>query len=125
MSDPKPRNYGEVPTTVENRSSAKDALKKSCYFKIDFGIDEEATVYEAVQRFAAYNIGALAVTSEDQKVIGIVSERDYVSKVWCLGVPLVLTWPSRYTLIHRDCRSAFGRQHFQVKLLITPYDKLE
>lgn len=37
LSDPKPRNYGEVPTTVENRSSAKDALKKSCYYKIDFG----------------------------------------------------------------------------------------
>lgn len=81
MSDPKPRNYGEVATTVENRSSAKDALQKSCYFKIDFGISEEATVYEAVQRFAAYNIGALAVTNEDKRVIGIVSERDYVSKV--------------------------------------------
>lgn len=81
MSDPKPRNYGEVPTTVENRSSAQDALKKSCYFKIDFGINEEATVYEAVQRFAAYNIGALAVTNAENKVIGIVSERDYVSKV--------------------------------------------
>lgn len=81
MSDPKPRNYGEIPTTVENRSSAKDALQKSCYFKIDFGISEEATVYEAVQRFAAYNIGALAVTNADEKVIGIVSERDYVSKV--------------------------------------------
>ena len=66
---------------MENRSSAKDALQKSCYFKIDFGISEEATVYEAVQRFAAYNIGALAVTNEDKRVIGIVSERDYVSKV--------------------------------------------
>lgn len=89
MSDPKPRNYGEVPTTVENRSSAKDALKKSCYFKIDFGISEEATVYEAVQRFAAYNIGALAVTNADKKVIGIVSERDYVSKV---GFVLLVPW---------------------------------
>lgn len=38
-------------------------------------------VYEAVQRFAAYNIGALAVTNAEGKVIGIVSERDYVSKV--------------------------------------------
>ncbi|CAB1099048.1 unnamed protein product [Ectocarpus sp. CCAP 1310/34] len=85
MSDPKPRNYGEVATTVENRSSAKDALQKSCYFKIDFGISENATVYEAVQRFAAYNIGALAVTNDDKKVIGIVSERDYVSKVALLG----------------------------------------
>eukprot|EP00903_Cladosiphon_okamuranus_P009117 g8710.t1 len=85
LSDPKPRNYGEVATTVENRSSAKDALEKSCYFKIDFGISEDSTVYEAVQRFAAYNIGALAVTDADKRVIGIVSERDYVSKVALLG----------------------------------------
>ena len=69
-----------MPTRVEDRSSAQDALKKSCYFKIDFAIDQDATVFEAIQRFAAYNIGALAVTSED-KVVGIVSERDYVSKV--------------------------------------------
>lgn len=81
MSDPSPRNYGEIPTSVENRSSAKDALEKSCYFKIDFGIQEDAMVYEAVQRFAAYNIGALAVTNAEGKVIGIVSERDYVCKV--------------------------------------------
>lgn len=67
--------------SVENRSSATDALQKSCYFKIDFGISEDATVFEAVQRFAAYNIGALAVTDADKKVVGIVSERDYVSKV--------------------------------------------
>lgn len=38
-------------------------------------------MFEAVQRFAAYNIGALAVTGAEGKVIGIVSERDYVSKV--------------------------------------------
>lgn len=67
--------------SVENRSSATDALQKSCYYKIDFGISEDATVFEVVQRFAAYNIGALAVTDADKKVVGIVSERDYVSKV--------------------------------------------
>lgn len=57
------------------------ALEKSCYLKIDFTISQDATVYEAVQRFAAYNIGALAVTNADGKVAGIVSERDYVCKV--------------------------------------------
>ncbi|CAM9653927.1 unnamed protein product, partial [Sphacelaria rigidula] len=85
LRDPAPRNYGEIPTTVEKRSSAKDALEQSCYFKIDFGIAEDAMVYEAVQRFAAYNIGALAVTNAEGKIIGIVSERDYVSKVALLG----------------------------------------
>lgn len=106
LSDPKPRNYGEVATTVENRSSAKDALKKSCYFKIDFGISEDATVYEAVQRFAAYNIGALAVTNEDKRVIGIVSERDYVSKVsagtGCSLHVFFLFFPPRYPFFAGD-----------------------
>lgn len=88
MNDPKPRNYGEIPTSVENRSSATDALQKSCYYKIDFGISEDATVFEVVQRFAAYNIGALAVTDADKKVVGIVSERDYVSKVTSEGCVL-------------------------------------
>jgi CBS domain-containing protein len=32
-------------------------------------------------RFAAYNIGALAVTDAEGKVIGVISERDYVCKV--------------------------------------------
>jgi len=32
-------------------------------------------------RFAAYNIGALAVTDAAGKVIGVISERDYVCKV--------------------------------------------
>lgn len=58
-----------------------DALEKSCYLKIDFAISQEAMVYEAVQRFAAYKVGALAVTNAEGKVAGIVSERDYICKV--------------------------------------------
>jgi hypothetical protein len=58
---PGSRDYGELPTAIDGRSSARSALKKSCYFRIDFKISEDATVFEAVQRFAAYNIGALAV----------------------------------------------------------------
>ncbi|CAM9965414.1 unnamed protein product, partial [Phaeothamnion confervicola] len=60
-------------------------MEKSCYFKINFKIPEDAMVYEAVQRFAAYNIGALAVTDASGAVAGIISERDYVSKVALLG----------------------------------------
>lgn len=36
-------------------------------------------------RFAAYNIGALAVTDTAGKVIGVISERDYVCKIALLG----------------------------------------
>lgn len=53
--------------------------------KMDFVIPEDAMVYEAIQRFAAYSIGALAVTNAKGKIIGIVSERDYISKVLPVG----------------------------------------
>ncbi|KAG5174989.1 hypothetical protein JKP88DRAFT_101569 [Tribonema minus] len=85
LSEPGSHSYGETPSTVNELSSARSALEKSCYFKIDFKIDEDATVYEAVQRFAAYNIGALAVTDKGGKVVGIISERDYVCKIALLG----------------------------------------
>lgn len=66
--------------------TALTAASKSCYQKIDWKISEEATVFECVQRMAAHRIGALAVTaSSGSKVIGIVSERDYLSKVALLG----------------------------------------
>lgn len=45
--------------TLKELDSAESAWQKSCYFEIDFTIKEDATVYEAVQRFAAFNIGAL------------------------------------------------------------------
>ena len=44
-------------------------------------------MYEAIKRMAANRIGALAVTSasDSDKIIGIVSERDYLMKVALLG----------------------------------------
>lgn len=78
------RRYGDVPEDIGHSSTAANAWAKSCYFKIDFKIDENATVYEAVQRFAAYNIGCLVVMSGED-VAGIISERDYVTKVALLG----------------------------------------
>ena len=54
---------------------------------IDFKIAEDVPVYEAIKRMAANRIGALAVTSasDTEKIIGIVSERDYLTKVALLG----------------------------------------
>jgi predicted transcriptional regulator len=54
-------------TTVEEEVLASDAFKKSCYVAIDFTIAEDATVYDAVQRFSAYDIGALVTTDTDGK----------------------------------------------------------
>jgi len=61
--------------------SALDVFKKSCYHKIDFKINEESPVQEAVNRFTAFNIGCLAVTDSNNKVIGVCSERDFITKV--------------------------------------------
>lgn len=49
-----------------------------------FSIPPEATVYDAIQVMADKNIGALLVTKED-KLIGILSERDYSRKVILKG----------------------------------------
>jgi pyocin large subunit-like protein len=51
-------------TTVAEAATADDALKFSGYQQIDFKIKDTATVYEAVQKLAAFNIGCLVTTDE-------------------------------------------------------------
>jgi len=63
------------------KTSAMNVFEKSCYHKIDFKISEDASVKDAVNRFTAFNIGCLAVTDKDNKVVGVCSERDFISKV--------------------------------------------
>ena len=46
-------------TAIEESLSARDAWQKSCYVQIDYTINEDLTVYDAIQRFAAYDIGCL------------------------------------------------------------------
>ena len=47
-------------------------------------ISPDATVFEAIQMMADKNIGALLVT-ENEKLVGIISERDYTRKVVIKG----------------------------------------
>lgn len=47
-------------------------------------IAPDATVYDALELMATYDIGALVVTENDQ-LAGIVSERDYARKCVLLG----------------------------------------
>lgn len=47
-------------------------------------ISPHATVYEAIQLMADKNVGALVVTEGD-KLVGIISERDYTRKVILKG----------------------------------------
>jgi signal-transduction protein with cAMP-binding, CBS, and nucleotidyltransferase domain len=74
-------------TTVREAagSTADDALKYSGYSSIDFTIPEDAKVYDAVQKFAAFNIGCLVTTDKAGNMTGIVSERDYITKIALLG----------------------------------------
>lgn len=68
--------------------TARSALSKSCYLNMNWKISENATVFDAINRMVAYKIGALAVTkgdSDNNEVIGIISERDYLSKVGTMG----------------------------------------
>jgi predicted transcriptional regulator len=67
---------------IKNLSAFK-LFQQSCYHKIDFKINEDSNVQEAVIRFNAFNIGCLAVTNDTNKVIGVISERDYISKILC------------------------------------------
>lgn len=71
--------------TLEESIEASQAYKKSCYMAINFTIDEERTVYEAVQRFSAYNIGCLVTTDSTGRITGVISERDYINKIALLG----------------------------------------
>jgi CBS domain-containing protein len=49
-----------------------------------YSISPDATVFEAIQLMAEKNVGALLVTLEE-KLIGVVSERDYSRKVALKG----------------------------------------
>jgi predicted transcriptional regulator len=66
-------------------STALNVFNNSCYHKIDFKINENSDVKEAVNKFSAFNIGCLAVTDNINNVIGVISERDYINKVAALG----------------------------------------
>jgi predicted transcriptional regulator len=59
--------------------------EKSCYYNIDFKVNENATAQEGVIRFSALNIGCLAVVNKEENVVGIFSMRDYIKKVAALN----------------------------------------
>jgi len=73
------RGFSSVNSII--KSSAMSVFERSCYHKIDFKISEDASVKDAVNRFTAFNIGCLAVTDKNNKVVGVCSERDFISKI--------------------------------------------
>lgn len=53
-----------------------------------FTVSADASVYDAVQLMNEKNIGALAITSAESRLAGIVSERDVARKVILEGLPM-------------------------------------
>jgi predicted transcriptional regulator len=74
------RNYN----SDKKVSDAMQIFEKSCYFKVDCKINENASVKEAITKFTVFDIGCLAVTDNNDKVIGVCSQRDYINKIACL-----------------------------------------
>lgn len=74
--------------TVSKRCFSVNAAQlfdRSCYSKIDYKIQQTAPVQEAVVRFSAFDVGCLAVTDEDDKLVGIFSEGDFIKRVASVG----------------------------------------
>jgi hypothetical protein len=68
-------------TVAEAVHTAEDALKFSGYSSIDFTIAEDLMVYDAVQKFAAFNIGCLVTTDK----AGEYSDGDE----WWVNLPII------------------------------------
>ncbi|KAL7692976.1 putative CBS domain-containing protein [Plasmopara halstedii] len=71
---------------VYAKGLAKDMMGKSCYNGVNFIIPAKATVFEALKRMAGINLGCLAVSGDDGKFVGVVTERDYLKKVELQGL---------------------------------------
>mmetsp|Transcript_32556 Transcript_32556/g.76686 ORF Transcript_32556/g.76686 Transcript_32556/m.76686 type:complete len:190 (+) Transcript_32556:207-776(+) len=71
--------------TVGEVTTAADAAALSGYRNIPYTINQDSMVIDAVQQFAANNIGCLVVVDDDGELAGIISERDYISKIALLG----------------------------------------
>lgn len=52
-------------TTIQDLATADDAWKKSCFSGMDFCINDNASVYDAVQKLAGFNIGCLVTVDDD------------------------------------------------------------
>lgn len=74
---PAGHSYSRSMTTLEESATARCAWEKSCYYEMDFTVPDDALVFEAVQKFAAYDIGCLVTTNSKGEEILSTTLRIY------------------------------------------------
>ena len=75
-------------TAVKNArhfTTASGIFQKSCYSKVDYKINHNQCVQQAVIRFASLDIGCVAVVNDEQQFVGLFSEGDFIKKVASSG----------------------------------------
>ncbi len=89
------RNFDDIASFVESRDCGSRTVREILAKKPagTWTIRTDASVYEALLAMAEHNVGALVAT-EGERVVGIISERDYARKVILIGKT------SRDTTVH-------------------------
>ena len=80
------RNFDDIASFVKVEDCGSRTVREILAKKPTgtWTIRTEASVYEALHVMAEHNVGALVVT-EDERVVGVISERDYARKVILIG----------------------------------------
>ena len=99
-----------------------ETLLKSKSFHKVLNVSPDQSVYEALEKMAEHDVGALIVCEND-RLVGIISERDYARKCILLGHPSketpirsIMTSPVMYVSPEHtvdECMALMTQRHFR------------